>query len=115
MSAFQLSNETVAGFELRPWTLTTQTAIEFLSDKQLTDVEQAIAMVYIQGETPKSIRQSIQDETLLDKIKDFIDHFPLYNVLAISGWCKRQMDLINVNRVEVLPRSEPDPKTPPNL
>jgi len=115
MSVFQLSNEKVAGFEVRPWTFATQSFIKFLSDKELSETEQAIAMVYLQSQAPKSIREFMQDGSLLDKITDFIDNFPLYSVAEIYKWCQRQTELINTSQIEVLPRGEPDPKTPPNL
>ena len=115
MSSFQLLTETVAGLELRPWTLSTQKAIGFLSEKQLAKADQTVAMVYIQSQSPKSIREAIQKGTLLNQIDDFIDDFPLYSIAPVSDWCKRQLEKIDANRVEVLPRGEPDPNTPPNL
>jgi hypothetical protein len=114
MDAFLLSTETVAGYQVKPWNLTTKKAIEHLVDKDLSEIEQAVAMVYIQSQPPKSIRAAMASGSLVEAIQAFVDDFPLAQLPAVSAWCTRQNELISQAQVEVVPRCDPDPKEPPN-
>lgn len=115
MNPFQLSIENIGPLELRPWTLTTQIAIEALGEAQLTDAEQAIAMAWIQSREPSVVREALNSKTAIPQIREFAENFPLALLKDIGEWCKRQVELISASRVEMVQRYEPDPKQPKNL
>jgi len=114
MDAFLLSKENVAGYELKPWNMTTQKAIKFLEDKDLTNDQQALAIVYVQSQPAMKIVEEIARKTLLESIEAFSAEFPLAGIPAVVAWCKRQSDLIDSAQVEVVPRCDRDPNEPPN-
>lgn len=114
MSVFALPITRVGPLELRPWTMTTYDAIEALKLGNKSPQNQAIALAWIQSQPEIEVEAAIENGTADDQIKDFRRKFPLQFVPALLKWGELQKQLIDEQRVDVVPRSKPDPSAPGN-
>jgi hypothetical protein len=115
MNPFLLSDEQIGPYVLRPWSVFTQIAVGELASFELTEVEQMLAFVWIQSSETKEIRKLLGNGKAIEKLREFCDNFPLAFVASASEWVKRQNDLLNNNRVEIVPRpTSDDPDAPKN-
>lgn len=104
MNPFFLRNTQIGPLELRPWTMTTQLAINELDLIKLSDQRQVIACAWLQSREPEEVEQAISDGTAMSAIKAFTRAFPLALAKPVAEWCKSQADAVESGRVDVVPQ-----------
>jgi len=104
MNPFFLKNTKVGPLELRPWTMTTQTAIIELDLAKLSDQQQVIACAWLQSRDPEEVEQAISDGAALGAIKAFTRWFPMALAKPVTEWCRGQFEAVESGRVEVIPQ-----------
>ena len=104
MNPFFLKNTQVGPLELRPWTMTTQLAINELDLIKLSDQKQVIACAWLQSREPEDVEQAISDGTALGAIKAFTRAFPLALAKPVAEWCRAQAEAVESGRVDVVPQ-----------
>ena len=104
MNPFFLRNTQIGPLELRPWTMTTQLAINELDLIKLSDQRQVIACAWLQSREPEEVEQAISDGTAMSAIKAFTRAFPLALAKPVAEWCKAQADAVESGRVDVVPQ-----------
>jgi hypothetical protein len=104
MNPFFLRNTQIGPLELRPWTMTTQLAINELDLIKLSDQRQVIACAWLQSREPEDVEQAISDGTAMSAIKAFTRAFPLALAKPVAEWCKTQADAVESGRVDVVPQ-----------
>lgn len=104
MNPFFLRNTQIGPLELRPWTMTTQLAINELDLIKLSDQRQVIACAWLQSREPEDVEQAISDGTAISAIKAFTRAFPLALAKPVAEWCKAQADAVESGRVDVVPQ-----------
>lgn len=114
MSQFQVLEEKVGPLTLRAWTVSTIARLEALRDQNYSEFEQAIAIAWMQSTPKKEVRAAFKNGSAPDLIADFVDDVPLDIAKPLAEWCKRQLEAMNNEKVEVIARTEPDPDQPPN-
>lgn len=104
MNSFFLKPTQVGPLQLRPWTMTTQLAINELDLAKLSDQRQVIACAWLQSRDPEEVEQAISDGTALSAIKAFTRAFPLALAKPVAEWCKAQVEAVESGRVDVVPQ-----------
>lgn len=104
MNPFFLKTTKVGPLELRPWTMTTQDAIDQLKLHELSEHKQVVACAWLQSREPEEVEQAIADGTALEDIAKFSKHFPLALAKGVAAWCREQIQCVDEGRVEVIPQ-----------
>jgi hypothetical protein len=102
MSPFLLANEKVGGIEVRPFSLTTQNAIDALSDCKFNRVEQAASLLWCQMREVDEVKAAITAGTLEQSIRDLAAQMPLAYLKPIEAWAERQNEMILSGQVEII-------------
>jgi hypothetical protein len=114
MNPFLLSREKIGAFEVRPYTATTQNAIDSLSGCQFTRIQQAAAMLWIQSHDEDEVEIAYTDGTLEEKIRTFAKRFPYVYLLPVEKWMEKQTAAIEEGRIEIIPRESSSGSDPGN-
>lgn len=112
---FILKPVKIGPLSLRPWTLLTQIAIAELGVGSWSEQRQLAAIAWMQSIEPDELEAALANDSALAAISDFTRSLPLPLVAAIGEWCTQQAQLVAEGRVDVVPRSQPDPKAPGNF
>jgi len=105
MNPFFLKTTKVGPLELRPWTMTTQDAIDELKLHSLPEHKQLVACAWLQSREPEEVEQAIADGTAQESIALFSRHFPLALAKGVAEWCKGQIQCVNDGQVDVIPQA----------
>ena len=114
MNPFLLANEKVGGIEVRPFSVTTQLAIDALSECKFNRAEQAASLIWMQMRAPAEVRAAITDGTIEAKIRELAEQMPLAYLKPIEDWADRQNQMIIEGRVEIIPRESSGGSEPGN-
>ena len=114
MSVFVPTITRVGPLELRPWTMITYDAISALELSGKSPENQAIALAWLQSRPPAEVRKALTNGTAAEQISAFYDEFPPELAPALLEWCNARTQAIDKERVDVVPRSGPDPGAPGN-
>ena len=104
MNPFFLVTTKVGPLELRPWTMTTQDAIDQLKLHELPEAKQVVACAWLQSRDPEEVEKEISDGTAMQSISEFSRHFPLALAKGVADWCRNQVKSVDEGRVEVIPQ-----------
>lgn len=105
-----LGEESVGGFKLRPWTLSTRKFLMKLcpdiedKDDQEKIQSQIVTIAWIQSNDPKFVDECIKAGTAEEKISEFENEFPLQSFPAIAEWAARHAKAIQDAVVVVVPK-----------
>jgi hypothetical protein len=104
MNPFLLSREKIGAFEVRPFTLTTQNAIDALGGCEFSRVQQAASILWMQTRDEEEVERAYTDGTPEEKVKDFAKIFPLVYLIPVENWVEKQNEAIKEGRIEIIPR-----------
>lgn len=99
---FFLHPEQIGPLKLHPWTVTTQVAILKLKMGEWPEQKQVMACAWMQSQDAEELEASINDGTASDKINKWCAWFPLALFKQTAEWAKRQSELVEDGRVEVI-------------
>lgn len=114
MNPFLLSREKIGAFEVRPFTLTTQNAIDALNGCEFNRVQQAASILWMQSREEEEVERAYTDGTLEQKIKDFAKIFPLVYLVPVEAWAEKQNEAIKAGQIEIIPRESSSGSDPGN-
>jgi hypothetical protein len=114
MNPFLLSTERIGAFEVRPFTLTTQNAIDALSKCEFSRVQQAASILWMQSRDESEVEQAYTDGSIEQKIREFAKVFQLAYMVPVEAWTEKQNECINEGRIEIIPRETSGGNDPGN-
>lgn len=104
--------ESVGGFKLRAWSLTTKKAmasvVKLCEGKTDEDSiqHQIVAIAWMQSRPPEDVEQALWDGTAQSKIEEFERNFPLASFPAVAEWAGKQAKAIEAAIVHVVPKPQ---------
>ena len=104
MNPFLLQPTEVGPLQLRPWTMTTQHAINALKMQDWEEQKQVVGCAWIQSREPREVKKAIADGTALQQIEEFDEWFPLALSKPLAEWFKAQVTCVEEGRVDVIPQ-----------
>jgi len=114
MNPFLLASEKVGGIKVRPFSITTQLAIDALSECKFNRAEQAASLLWMQMRPPAEVKQAITDGTIEALVREMAEQMPLAYLKPIEDWAERQNQMIIEGRVDIIPRDSSGGSEPGN-